>query len=53
MAIVSSIVLAQQRCEIYFTSRTVAKPLWGFTTEYYWNRPPNLIGWIHPWATTN
>ena len=38
--ILSSIVLSQQCCEVYFISLTVEKPLWDLTTKYYWNRPP-------------
>ena len=49
-AILSSIVLSQQCCELYF-SLTVAKPLCDLTTKSYWNRPhlPNLTSWIRPW----
>ena len=35
--ILSSIVLSQHFCEVYFISLTVAKPLWDLTTKYYWN----------------
>jgi len=38
-SILSSIVLSQQCCEVYFISPTVSKPLWELTTEYYRNRP--------------
>jgi len=34
VAILSSIVLLQQCCEVYFTSLTVAKLLWDLTTNY-------------------
>jgi len=43
--ILPSIVLSQQCCEVYFISRTVAKPLWDLTTKYYWNRP-TLPYWL-------
>jgi len=39
-AILSSIALSQQCCEVYFILLTVAQPLWYLTTKYYWNRPP-------------
>jgi len=40
--------LWQQCCHVYFIPVTIAKPLWDLTTKYYWNRPPNVIGWIRP-----
>ena len=33
-AILSSIILSQQCCEVYFISLTVAKPIWDLTTRY-------------------
>ena len=39
-ATLSSIVLSQQCCEMYFISLTVAKPLWDFTTTHCRNRSP-------------
>jgi len=49
-AILSSTVLSQQCCEVYFIPLTVAKTLYNLITKYYWNRPsPNLTGWIRPW----
>jgi len=42
-AMLSSIVLSQQSCEVYFIPLTVAKPLWDLTAKY----PPNITGWIH------
>jgi len=39
-AILLSIVLSQQCCEVYFISPTVAKPLWDLASKYYWNRLP-------------
>ena len=50
-AILSSIVLSQQYCDVCFISLGVAKPLWDLTTRYYWNRPlspKKIIGCIHP-----
>jgi len=42
--ILSSIILSQQCCEVYFISLTVTKPLWDSTSKYYWNRlPPNTM----------
>jgi len=37
-AILLSIVLSQQCCEVYFIPLTVAKPLRDLTTKNYWNR---------------
>jgi len=47
--ILSSIAFAQQCWEVYFISLAVVKPYLDVTTKYYWNRPPNLTGWIRPW----
>ena len=57
-AILSSIVLSQQCCEVYFISLTVAKLLCDLITKYYWNPPPlGLTGWIRPcsqcWVCAN
>ena len=50
-AMLFSITLPQQCCEVYFIPLTVAKPLWDLTSKYYWNRPaPNLTGWIRTWV---
>jgi len=52
MAVLSSIVLSQDCCEVYFTSLAVAMPWWHLTRQYYRNREiaplPNLTGWIRP-----
>jgi len=47
----SSIVLSQECCEVYFISLTVANPLWDLTSKSHWNRPPplTLMGWICSW----
>ena len=34
--------------KVYFISFTVVNPSWDLTAKYYWNRPPNLTGWIRP-----
>jgi len=39
-AILPSILLSQQYCEVKIISLTVAKPLWSLTNKCYWNRPP-------------
>jgi len=39
-AILLSIVLSQQCCEVYVISLAVAKQLWDLTSKYYWNRLP-------------
>jgi len=46
-AILSSIVLSQQCCEVYFISLTVGKLLWDLTTKYYWNRT-HWHYWLDP-----
>jgi len=51
-AILRSIVLSQQCCEVYFISLAVVNPEWDLTaniTEIA--PPPNITGWIHPWIT--
>jgi len=48
-AILSSIVLSLQCCEVYFISITVAKLVWDLTIQDSWNCPPNRTVWIHPW----
>jgi len=47
-AILLSIVLSQEFCEVYFISFTVAKPLWHLTSKYYWNRPTPQPYWLDP-----
>jgi len=47
-AMLSSIVLSQQCCKAYFTSLTVAKPLWDLTAKYYWNPPLTLLAGSAP-----
>ena len=47
-AVLSSILLSQHCCKVYFIPLTAAKPLWDLTTKYYWNLPPNVTGWIRP-----
>jgi len=46
-AILPSIVLSQQCCEVYVISLTVAKPLWVLTSKYYWNHLP-WVYWPDP-----
>jgi len=47
--ILSSIVLSQQCCEVYFNfSVAVAKLLGGLISRHHWNCSPNLTGWIRP-----
>ena len=48
----SSIVLWQKFCEVYFISLKVVNPWGDLTNKFYWNRPPNLIGWICPGVKT-
>jgi len=36
IVILSSIVLSQQCCEVYFVCLTVTKPLWDMPTKYCW-----------------
>ena len=48
-AILLSIVLSQQCCEVYLISLIVVKPLGNFTTKYSLKLPvPNLTCWIRP-----
>jgi len=42
--ILSSIVLSQQCCEVYFISLTAEKPILDLT---------NVISWIHPWFNSS
>jgi len=50
-AILSSIVLSQQCCEVYFISLTVVNPWWDLAAKYYWNRsPPKRTGWARSLA---
>jgi len=44
-AILTSIVLPQKCCEVYFMPFAVMNSLWDLTAKYYWNRPPKLTGW--------
>ena len=50
-AILSSMVLSQNCCEVYLGSLTAANPLWDLVTKYYWNRLLKLAGWIRPWQS--
>jgi len=50
-AILSSMVLSQNCCEVYLGSLTAANPLWDLVTKYYWNRLLKLTGWIRPWQS--
>jgi len=53
-AILSSIVLSQQCCEIYSISLIVAKHLWDLTTKYFWNLPPPWLYQLDtPWLQEN
>ena len=51
-AILPSIVLSQQYCEVYFISLTVVNAYCDLTTKCCWNRSPSsLTGWIRPCIT--